>query len=95
MTAPKRGRPAEIPDATILAVRAALARGESVSAVSRAHRLARRTVRDIRAGTRRANVVYVPPAIEALATLPADLAHEAAAVREAWGIVAMLDAGGG
>ena len=82
----KRGRPATFPESLIVSVRAALARGELVSAVAKAHHLSRRYVRDILDGTRRPDAVEVPPEIAAHADVPG---QDAIDVRELWGILAL------
>jgi transposase-like protein len=83
----RRGRPVEVPALVIVAIRAALARGEGVARVAKAYDVSARYVRNLRAGERRPEAVAEPAEIEALATVTGDLASEARQMSELWRIL--------
>ena len=84
-----RGRPREIPTSIIVSVRAALARGEQVATIAKAHRLSRRYVRDILADVhRRPDAVEIPPEIAALESVEGEFAGHARDMHDLWCLLA-------
>jgi len=85
----RRGRPVEVPQIVVIAIREALGRGEPVAAVAKGYGLSERYLRNLRTGDRRPEAVEVPPEIAALEGVTGELAPEAAMMRELWGLLAL------
>ena len=62
----RRGRPVEIPEILIVAIREALGRGEPAATVAKAWGVSARYVRNLRAGERRPEAVEIPPELQAV-----------------------------
>jgi len=88
----RRGRPPDVPAPVVVAIRAALAAGDSPGAIGRRFGVSRRYVRDLQIDgpDRRPDGVDVPPEIAALDGVTGELAPEAAMIRELWGLLAFL-----